>query len=165
MTIEIKIKETTVVKPAEKTPRQSLWLSDLDLLNDEGRATVVYFYKSNGDPNFFDSAVLKEALAKVLVPYYPIAGRLRYDNDGRLEINCNEEGVLFVVAESSSAIDDIGDLIASPELQKLTPPNPDYSAGISSFPLLVLQVFIYNIHIFDILCLDILFFERVSYKK
>ncbi|PON77785.1 Transferase [Parasponia andersonii] len=140
MTIDIKVKERTLVKPAEKTPRHSLWLSDLDLLYDERRAACIYFYKSNGASNFFDLAVLKEALARVLVPYYPVAGRLRHDDDGRLEINCNEEGVLFIVAESSSAIDDFGDLITSPELPKLTAPAPDYSAGVSSFPLMTLQI-------------------------
>ena len=149
MTIDIKVKERTVVKPAEKTPRQSLWLSDLDLLYDEGRGVFLYVYKSNGATSFFNSALLKEALAKVLVPYYPIAGRLRHgDVDGRLEINCNEQGVLFIVAESSSVIDDIGDLMTSPELRRLAPQAPDYSAGISSFPLLVFQVCIIYIFFF-----------------
>ncbi|XP_062074457.1 shikimate O-hydroxycinnamoyltransferase-like [Humulus lupulus] len=147
--MDIKVKERTLVKPAEKTPRRSLWLSDLDLLYDEGRSACLYFYKncSNvvddgaGASKFFDSTLLKEALAKVLVPYYPVAGRLRRrHDDGRLEIDCNDEGVLFIVAEANVVIDDLGDFSTSPELPKLTPPSSDYSAGISSFPLLVLQV-------------------------
>ena len=150
MTIDVKVKERTLVKPAEKTPRQSLWLSDLDLLYDEGRAACLFCYKSNGASDFFDSAVLKEALAKVLVPYYPIAGRLRHGDDGRLEINCNEEGVLFIVAETNSVMDDFGDFMTSPDLLKLNPPKPDYSAGISSFPLLVLQVSIIYLYGFTI---------------
>ncbi|PON53386.1 Transferase [Parasponia andersonii] len=138
--IDIKVKVKTLVKPAEKTPRRSLWLSDLDMLQEEvRRATVLYLYKNDGASNFFDPTHLKEALAKVLVPYYPIAGRLRRVDDGRLEINCNEEGVLFIVAESGSVIDDLGDFQTSPELTKLTSAS-DYSAGISSVPLLVLQV-------------------------
>ncbi|KAF4397146.1 hypothetical protein G4B88_008992 [Cannabis sativa] len=78
-------------------------------------------------------------LAKVLVPFYPLVGRLRYDNGGRLEINCNLEGVLFMVAETESVMDDLVGCAPTVELLKLTP-FIDRSAGVSSFSLLAAQI-------------------------
>ena len=68
-----------------------------------------------------------------------MAGHFRHDRHGRLEIECNDEGVLFVVAESHSVIDDFGDFAPTLELQGLIPVI-DYSRGISSYPFVVLQV-------------------------
>ncbi|PPR87146.1 hypothetical protein GOBAR_AA33544 [Gossypium barbadense] len=66
---------------------------------------TIYYYKPNGSSDFFDTGRLKEALSKILVPFYPIAGRLGYDENGRLEIICNAEGVLFVEAETTSVME------------------------------------------------------------
>ncbi|TYJ31600.1 hypothetical protein E1A91_A06G210900v1 [Gossypium mustelinum] len=138
--MEISIKESTIVRPVEEyTPRGSLWNSNLDLLVVRSHVPTVYFYKPNGCSDFFDTGRLKEALSKVLVPFYPIAGRLGHDENGRLEITCNDEGVLFVEAETSSVLEDLignGDFTDNSHLV----PKVDYSGGISSYPLLVLQV-------------------------
>ncbi|KAM6602402.1 hypothetical protein CsatA_022011 [Cannabis sativa] len=148
--MKVKIKESSLVKPAEKDPSRS-WstipLSNLDQLYNEGRSTLLYFYNNNSSSS---SSVddhllnLKEALAKTLVLYYPVAGRLsRAENGGeeRLEIKCNDEGVLFVVGETKSHIEDLGDFTnSSLIISNLIPPPSDYSAGISSFPLMAFQV-------------------------
>lgn len=128
-----------MVKPAAETPRRVLWNSNLDLVVPSIHTPSVYFYRPNGAANFFDPDVLKQALGKALVPFYPMAGRLRRDDDGRIEVDCNAEGVLLVEAQSNSVIDDFGDFAPTPELRRLIPPV-DYSAGIESYPLLVLQV-------------------------
>lgn len=86
-----------------------------------------------------DSQVLKEALSKALVLFYPMAGRLKRDEDGRIEIDCNGQGVLFVEAHTNSLIDDFGDFSPTLELRQLIP-SIDYSKGIETYPLLVLQV-------------------------
>ncbi|KAJ4964086.1 hypothetical protein NE237_024025 [Protea cynaroides] len=99
----------------------------------------VYFYRPNACSNFFDVAVLKETLSKALVTFFPMARRLRRDDDGRVEINCNGDGMLFVKAETCSVIDDFGDFAPMMELKRLTPAVV-YSGDISSYPLLVLQV-------------------------
>ncbi|XVF65889.1 hypothetical protein PTKIN_Ptkin09bG0287300 [Pterospermum kingtungense] len=139
--MEITLKETTIVRPAQETPKGSLWLSNLDLVMNRYHVPTVYYYKPiNGCSNFFDREKLKEALSKILVPFYPIAGRLGFDENGRLEIVCNAQGVLFIEAETSSAVDQfVGDFSDKSEAFRLVP-MVDYSGGISSYPLLVLQV-------------------------
>lgn len=162
MGIVIEVKKTTVVKPAAATPRHVLWNSNVDQLVPRFlHVSTVYFYRqsslstptmaAHGD-YFFDSAVLKDALSKVLVPFYPVAGRLvaSSGDNGRIDIDCNGEGVLFVEARSNSVVDDFGDFKPSPKLRSLVP-SVDYSSGISSYPLLLLQVpfiYIYTLYIF-----------------
>lgn len=135
----INVKGSTVVCPAEDTPRCTLWNANVDLVVPSMHTPSVYFYRPTGSDDFFDSRVLKEALSRALVLFYPMAGRLKRDEDGRIEIDCNAEGVLFVEAETSSVIDDFGDFAPTLELRKLIP-AVDYSGGISSYPVLVLQV-------------------------
>ncbi|KAI3956476.1 hypothetical protein MKX01_016889 [Papaver californicum] len=137
--MRISIKESTMVRPAEETPRRGLWNANVDLVVPRMHTPSVYFYRPNGSSNFFDCTVLKEALSKVLVPFYPMGGRLKRDEDGRIEIDCNGEGVLLVEAETTSVIDDFGDFAPTLELRQLIP-TVDYSGDISSYPLLVLQV-------------------------
>ncbi|XVF65886.1 hypothetical protein PTKIN_Ptkin09bG0287000 [Pterospermum kingtungense] len=138
--MEITVKESTIVRPAQDTPKGSLWSSNFDLLMTRYHVPLVFFYRPNGCSNFFDPGKLKEALGKVLVPFYPIAGRLGLDKNGRLEIVCNAEGVLFIEAESTSAMDQFGgDFSDKSEVFRLVP-KVDYSGGISSYPLLVSQV-------------------------
>ncbi|KAI3929224.1 hypothetical protein MKX01_006460 [Papaver californicum] len=137
--MKISIKESTMVRPAEETPRRGLWNANVDLVVPRMHTPSVYFYRPNGSSNFFDCTILKEALSKVLVPFYPMGGRLKRDEDGRIEIDCNGEGVLLVEAETTSVIDDFGDFAPTLELRQLIP-TVDYSGDISSYPLLVLQV-------------------------
>ncbi|KAE8669246.1 Shikimate O-hydroxycinnamoyltransferase [Hibiscus syriacus] len=138
--MEITIKESTIVRPVEETPRKSLWNSNLDMVISRYHIPTVYYYKPNGSSDFFDTGNLKEALSKILVPFYPVAGRLGFDENGRLEILCNGEGVLFVEAESSSVMDHlVGNFSDDSQVLKLVP-KVDYSRGISSYPLMVSQV-------------------------
>ncbi|GKD75453.1 chloramphenicol acetyltransferase-like domain-containing protein [Tanacetum coccineum] len=93
-------------------------------IKQSGERTV-YFYGSNGAAtNFFDKKVIKDALESVLVAFYPVAGRLKEDEDGRIEMDCQGQGVLFVEAESDGVIDDFGDF--APRMI----PTVDYSLGI-----------------------------------
>ncbi|CAB4303519.1 unnamed protein product [Prunus armeniaca] len=148
MSVNVRVRESMVVKPEEETPKRALWISDLDIVISATHLGSVYFYRrpnvQNGthhlqNNRFLDSEVLKCSLAKVLVPFYPVAGRLKLNDEGRIEIDCNAEGVLFVVAETASVLDDFGDFAPTLEFRKLVP-AVDYSAGISSYPLLVVQV-------------------------
>ncbi|XP_072977582.1 hydroxycinnamoyltransferase-like [Typha angustifolia] len=135
----ISVRQSTMVEPAEPTPRRRLWNSNLDLVVPRFHTPSVYFYRPTGSPDFFDAAVLKSALARALVPFYPMAGRLARDEDGRIEIDCNGAGVLFVEADSDSTVDDFGDFAPTMKLKQLIP-TVDYTDDISTYPLLVLQV-------------------------
>lgn len=139
--VKVIVKESTVVKPMAETPSGSLWLSPLDSLMPSAYTTysrcVLFFRNSGGAANFFDIAALKAALSKALVSFYPYAGRLRKDPNGRLEVHCNAEGVVLVEAECDAAIDDLG---FAPRADVNLLPKIDYSLDISSLPLSLLQI-------------------------
>lgn len=86
-----------VVVPAEETPPSTVWLSNLDLASRRGYTHRVYFYRPNGEPGFFAADVVKDNLARALVAFYPLAGRLGLDGAGRVQIDCTGEGAVFVV--------------------------------------------------------------------
>ncbi|KAM0918409.1 hypothetical protein ACQ4PT_008955 [Festuca glaucescens] len=96
----VEILESCLVKPSEETPKHGLWLSNLDLLVARSLTPTVYIYRPRSDPAFFSLAILKAALSKALIPFYPLAGRLAQDDAGRPEIQCSGEGVLFVTARA-----------------------------------------------------------------
>ncbi|OEL32018.1 Shikimate O-hydroxycinnamoyltransferase [Dichanthelium oligosanthes] len=148
----ITVRRSTVVRPAQEAPRRGLWLSNLDLVAPRVHLPSVRFYRRRRGPDddggapapgegFFDGERMRRALAEALVPFYPMAGRLRRrDEDGRLEIDCNGQGVLFVEADApDAAVDDYGDFAPRMEFKRLVPAVED-TGDISAFPLLVLQV-------------------------
>ncbi|THU66352.1 hypothetical protein C4D60_Mb05t13240 [Musa balbisiana] len=137
--VEINVRRSTMVRPAEPTPRRQLWNSNLDLVVPRFHTPSVYFYRPDGSADFFDAAVMRDALARALVLFYPMAGRLGRDEDGRIEIDCDGQGVLFVEADTDASVDDFGDFAPTMELKQLIP-KVDYTDDISAFPLLVLQV-------------------------
>ena len=103
---DVQVVESSLVSPSQGTPRGQLWLSPLDLLLvNRGHTPTVYFYRpaaAAGD--FFDVARLKESMARALVDFYPLAGRLGVDADGRFVIDCNAEGALFTVARAGDDV-------------------------------------------------------------
>uniref|UniRef100_A0A0D9V146 Uncharacterized protein n=1 Tax=Leersia perrieri TaxID=77586 RepID=A0A0D9V146_9ORYZ len=124
---EVQEVESCFVSPSEETPRKGLWLSPLDMvIANRGHTPTVYFFRRDADAadDFFDVSRLKEAMAKALVAFYPLAGRLRLEGDhGRPDIDCNAEGALFVVARSELTVDAFSDLKPSPELRRLFVPR------------------------------------------
>ncbi|WOH02109.1 hypothetical protein DCAR_0521497 [Daucus carota subsp. sativus] len=91
-------KDVVLVKPAEPTPSEVLSLSTID--NDpniELLCQTVYVYKTNNISDLEPALVIRDALAKALVYYYPLAGKLKREN-GKLRITCNADGVPFLEA-------------------------------------------------------------------
>uniref|UniRef100_A0A0D3GDL3 Uncharacterized protein n=1 Tax=Oryza barthii TaxID=65489 RepID=A0A0D3GDL3_9ORYZ len=110
-TVEVLTSE--VVAPAEETPAGAVWLSNLDLAARRGYTPTVYFYRRSGDDEaaFFAADAVRDGLARALVPFYPLAGRLGLaggGEDGRVQIDCTGEGAVFVTARSGHyALDDL----------------------------------------------------------
>ncbi|CAI9091749.1 OLC1v1026855C1 [Oldenlandia corymbosa var. corymbosa] len=104
----VRVKEAILVKPSEPTPTQVLRLSALDSQLFL-RFTVEYLLVYNPHPAGLDKsntlARLKSALAKSLVPYYPLAGRVRARADGSgLEVVCRGQGAVFIEANSDCTV-------------------------------------------------------------
>ncbi|XP_047093248.1 putrescine hydroxycinnamoyltransferase 1-like [Lolium rigidum] len=137
----VKLPESYMVTPSEETPVHGLWLTPIDLTwATTGHIPFLHLYRSASasasgagavDDDFFDVARLKAALAKALVAFYPLAGRLGVDTDGRLEIDCAGQGALFVVARPDLTVDDFGSSQPSPELKRLLFPRvEDHSPSL-----------------------------------
>ncbi|VAI47319.1 unnamed protein product [Triticum turgidum subsp. durum] len=143
--MKITVRGSTVVVPAEETPRLRLWNANPDLVVPRFHTPSVYFFRRGAGEGeeagrYFDAERMRRALAEALVPFYPMAGRLARDEDGRVEIDCNAEGVLFVEADApDGTVDDFGDFAPTMDLKRLIP-AVDFTGGISSYPLLVVQV-------------------------
>ncbi|KAF8689887.1 hypothetical protein HU200_041519 [Digitaria exilis] len=123
--MEVEILDSCMVTPSSPaTPKHGIWLSNLDLLVARSHTPTVYVYHpSPDDPAFFSPDVLKAALSKALVPFYPLAGRLARDDDGRPEIHCTGDGVLFITARADAPLAD--DLVPSDELRRTLVPSAD----------------------------------------
>jgi len=139
---ELRVKqqgEPALVPPAEETPKGPYFLSNLDQ-NIAVIVQTVYCFRGAGDGSSA-SVVLRESLAKVLVHYYPLAGRLTISGEGKLAVDCTGEGAVFVEAEADCAMADIGD-VTEPDpsvLGKLVYSVPG-AKNILQMPLLAAQV-------------------------
>lgn len=102
----------SLVKPSEKTPSTTLELSAMDkipVLRCIARTLHVYRHgHDHGAAATSSSTVIREALSRALVPYYPLAGRLIDSNHQGLhdlQIECSGQGVWFVEAFANTTLD------------------------------------------------------------
>ncbi|KAK8471076.1 hypothetical protein PHAVU_003G140550 [Phaseolus vulgaris] len=131
------------VKPMEPTKCGRVPLSEWDQIGTITHVPTIYFYRLSQNfhlfPNNTIASNLKDSLSRVLVPFYPLAGRLRWISNGRLELDCNAMGVQFVEAQSSSSLEDLGDFSPSSEHHYLFP-KVDYTLPIHELPLVLAQL-------------------------
>ena len=137
------IKSSYAVIPSEATPNGSLLLSGSEQINAHNHALTIYIYRPNhNNPipeirNVIDT--MKDSLGKILVHYYLLAGRLRMIGGGRMEVECNAEGVKLLEAESTNALEDYGDFEPNDALKGLIP-KVDYGEPMEKLPLVLVQV-------------------------
>ncbi|KAJ1261550.1 hypothetical protein BS78_09G038200 [Paspalum vaginatum] len=148
LTFAVRRQEPELVGPAAPTPRETKRLSDID---DQGtlrrHVRLMFFYRGgcSAQAGAADPArVIRRALGEALVPYYPLAGRLReVVGERKLVVDCTGEGVMFVEADADVRMAELE------EAGPLRPPFPcmeqllfdvDGSAGVLHCPLLLIQV-------------------------
>ncbi|KAJ3680719.1 hypothetical protein LUZ60_016997 [Juncus effusus] len=145
LTFQVNRRDAVLVPPSEPTPREFKRLSDID--DQEGlrfHIPVIQFYRYNPSMKNQDPCkVIRDAIAKTLVSYYPFAGRLREMPDGsrKLVVECTGEGVLFIEADADVRLEQFGDLLQPPFpcLGELLFDVPG-SNGLLNSPLLLIQV-------------------------
>ncbi|XP_021738744.1 benzyl alcohol O-benzoyltransferase-like [Chenopodium quinoa] len=132
-----------LIAPARPTPYEFKELSDID--DQEGlrfQIPVIQFYRKEENHSGRDPArVIKEAVAKALVWYYPFAGRLREKAGRKLVVECNGEGIMFIEADADVSLEDFGDALQPPfpRLEELVFDVPG-STHVLDTPLILIQV-------------------------
>lgn len=109
MASSVQVKEITLITPSQPTPTQILNLSALDsqLFLRFPIEYLLTYKPCHGSDKSTTLAQIKLALARALVPYYPLAGRVRARQHGfGLEVVCQAQGLVFIEAESSLDISD-----------------------------------------------------------
>ncbi|XP_051124230.1 alcohol acyltransferase 9 [Andrographis paniculata] len=139
------------VRPAGDTPKHVLYLSNLDHQKFL-RFQIRYLYVFK---RAVTAAALKDSLSRILVPYYPLAGRLRRcaptethhaedaaDDDDKLEIDCNGEGAIFSAAKMDITAEEFLQLAVKPNrsLRKLLCSAAVEPQSFLDIPPLVVQV-------------------------
>ena len=143
-TFKVKRCGPELVVPAKPTPHELKYLSDID--NQGGMRSnltrTILFYKNNPSMQWKDPVkVIREALGRALTYYYPFAGRLKEGRDGKLVVDCNGEGVMFIEADAVVTLDRLG-LPIQPPFPFIDEVlyNVPGSDGILGCPLLLIQV-------------------------
>ncbi|KAK9667234.1 hypothetical protein RND81_14G241800 [Saponaria officinalis] len=132
------------ITPAEPTPYEFKHLSDID---DQAGLRMhvpgIQFYRSTPDMAGVDPAkVIREAVRKALVPFYPLAGRLREKAGNKLVVECTGEGVLFTEADAEVSLEEFSEAQLHPPIpcmEELLYDVPGYD-GVLNAPLLLIQV-------------------------
>lgn len=142
----------TLFSPNNPTPVETIFLSNIDQAVAFPVETVFFF---EVPPNRSSSSTLgiaelvKKSLAEVLlVPYYFMAGRLNFNHETkRLELLCNNAGVLFVSAAAPGlALKDLGNLsVPNSTLHHLIH-RPGIYKSLAKTPLFTVQVFLLLSH-------------------
>ncbi|KAK6135792.1 hypothetical protein DH2020_030487 [Rehmannia glutinosa] len=103
----VHVKEVVLITPSQPTPNHTLQLSALDSQLFV-RFTFEYLLVYEPRHGFNRAAIknnVKLALGRALVPYYPLAGRVRTRADGLgLEVVCRAQGAVFIDAVSDCTI-------------------------------------------------------------
>ncbi|XP_071695349.1 benzyl alcohol O-benzoyltransferase-like [Rutidosis leptorrhynchoides] len=143
LTFTVRRRTPELIVPAKPTPQELKPLSDLDESQvSRVQVSSIYFYRGDQKMrNKNPASVIREALSKLLVFYYPFAGRLKEGPKGKLMVDCSGQGVMFIEAEADVTLDQFGYPLLPPFpcLDELLYDVPGSSSILDS-PLLLMQV-------------------------
>lgn len=105
-TLRIELKQSILVPPADKTQKGLYFLSNLDQ-NIAVLVRTVYYFRADDKGNEDAATTIRKALEKIMVPYYPLAGRITISSEGKLIVDCSGEGAVFVEAEANCELGDM----------------------------------------------------------
>jgi len=139
--LEIRVQEPELVHPAEPVEHQVYYLSNLDQ-NIAVPMQTVWFFNAQEDKKDQDpAAVLKEALRKLLVHMFFLAGRIGLSPDYRLQIEFEDQGLVFVEAVAEKhCIAEFGDVSRPAPFMKQLVYEPPPSENILGSPPTFVQV-------------------------
>ncbi|KAL3613808.1 hypothetical protein CASFOL_041882 [Castilleja foliolosa] len=140
LSFQIIHKKPELIFPSKPTQHQIKTISDID--NQEilrNHYHMIMYYKNNPFMKEKDPVnVIRDALAKTLVHYYPYAGRLVEGPDKKFMVDCAEQGVGFLEAEARVTLEQLGDTVRPPC------PYPEFllagDDGMLGCPLMFVQV-------------------------
>ncbi|KAI5076776.1 hypothetical protein GOP47_0009139 [Adiantum capillus-veneris] len=94
----VEVVEERLVRPSSSSHEEWLALSPCDaLMRDVNYTRRLLFYPHHGAAGHM-LRTLRHSLSLALAHFYPLAGRLSLDQNGRLAVHCNDAGAQFVQA-------------------------------------------------------------------
>lgn len=97
--------EGTFIVPGKPTPSHTLSFSTIDRVFPPGFFVKRLLVFKQGSDDVHE--VIRLALAKALVPYYPLAGRIVRSDSGNMEVACTGDGAWFVEASAECSLQDV----------------------------------------------------------
>ena len=120
---EFKLIDKVVITPEKPTTNRRIFLSNIDLSLVAYVDSASFFDPPKAEMSFSEiCARLYFALRQLLVHYDFMAGRLvqSSDEDDRLEIDCNDAGIVVAAARTERKLSEFGVISApNPELRPL----------------------------------------------
>ncbi|KAL3501998.1 hypothetical protein ACH5RR_036447 [Cinchona calisaya] len=149
--MDLQIISKEEIKPASPTPHhlRTLRFSLLDQISPDCYTSLLFFFSSNCQKTMLNindvisdrRRRLKQSLFKILVPFYPLAGKIIKDG---FHIECNDDGVYYVEARTNMQL---SDLLKKPEnelINQLCPLHPDSVEMLSKSYVLMVQISIFD---------------------
>ncbi|KAG6541183.1 hypothetical protein Mapa_017417 [Marchantia paleacea] len=140
---DVKITQTAVchVKPALQVEEHWFPLSNMDRLMPSVYEHAYFVYESTKGRAFGDIvASLKRTLSEVLVPYYPLAGRMRNPEEGIYNVHCDGTGAEFAEAYADCDLEELDYHQPGPVLGKKLAPTRIFTAEDGSLPPVSIQI-------------------------